>query len=117
MSELEAPLWTMAKHGNLLPQTYRIDLPATRRTAQYEFSRALAALEKELPVNSFVLGHHFTLADIFIGQTLFWAGRAQFPIEGERVQAYLAKIKDRPSLKSLNAKKDQLANGQGTISF
>lgn len=94
VSELEQPLWTMAKHRFVLPKPLRV--PAVRETARYEFAQAAKVLETGLSGKPFILGDRFTVADILIGHTLGWAQAAGCPVESAPLQAYLDRVQGRP---------------------
>jgi glutathione S-transferase len=71
LSELEQPLWTMGKHKFALPTEYRVR--EVQKTAGFEFLRAIRVLEEGLKERSFLVGDHFTVADLLTVQTLNWA--------------------------------------------
>src|SRR5690242_19841090 len=54
ISELEQPLWTMAKHRFAIPEQWRV--PAVIETAKWEFSRAAQVLETGLGEHTHILG-------------------------------------------------------------
>lgn len=95
ISELEQPLWTLAKHEFVLPGKFRI--PAIRDTAHYEFNEAIKILELGLCDGPWILGNRFTVADILIANTLSWASGAEWFIESERLKAYLDRARQRPA--------------------
>ncbi len=96
MSELEQPLWTMAKHRFVLPEAWRV--PAVIDTAKKEFAVAVAILETGLGEGPFMFGETFTAADILVAHTLAWADKAQVPPESERLLAYKERALARPAL-------------------
>jgi len=71
LSELEQPLWTMGKHKFALPKEYRVR--AVQKTAGFEFMRAIRILEAGLKERNFLVGEHFTMADLLAVHTLNWA--------------------------------------------
>lgn len=93
LSELEQPLWTMAKHKFALPKEYRV--PAVQKTAGFEFRRALSALEEGLQGRSFLVGDHFTMADLLAVHTLHWARAAGVEYVSERLGGYLDRVEQR----------------------
>ena len=94
MSELEQPLWTIAKHGHIYKEDKRVE--AVISTAIWEFEQAYRIIEKSLGNNDYIL-NEFTLADIFIAQTFFWANKTTgIEIDSEVIQNYLQKLKSRP---------------------
>lgn len=95
VTELEQPLWNMAKHRFALPQARRI--PAMIDCAGWEFNRALNVLEKGLQA-PYILGENFSGADILLGQTLLWAQAFQLDINAPPVVDYLQRLSARPAL-------------------
>lgn len=95
VTELEQPLWNMAKHRFALPQARRI--PAMIDCAGWEFNRALNVLEKGLQA-PYILGENFSGADILLGQTLLWAQAFQLDINAPLVVDYLQRLSARPAL-------------------
>ena len=71
ISELEQPLWTIAKHRFVLPEEKRV--AAILQTAFWEFSVAAGVLAKGIANRTYATGEQFTAADILLGHTLAWA--------------------------------------------
>jgi len=96
VTELEQPLWTMAKHKFVLPKEYRVNevLPA----AEYEFQKALLSLSKGLADREYILGPRFSAVDILLGQCLMWGMSFGQRIEQESIQAYVKRLVERPAL-------------------
>jgi glutathione S-transferase len=57
MTELEAPLWAMARHGRLYPEEKRV--PAVIDTCKWEFERAAAVLTQHLQGREYAIGNSF----------------------------------------------------------
>ena len=91
LTELEQPLWTTGKHRFAIPEQYRVPEILTKTTA-FEFSKAQSALLAIKGDREYAAGDHFTMADILLAQTLGWAQRFEFSIEGS-----LLKYKERMS--------------------
>jgi glutathione S-transferase len=96
LSELEQPLWTIAKHRFALPERRRV--PAVLDTAGWEFAVAAKVLAMGLGGEAFIVGERFTVADILIANTLAWARAYKLPLEHDNLQAYTARLWDRPAL-------------------
>jgi glutathione S-transferase len=96
ISELEQPLWTLAKHRFALPEHLR--LPAIEPTARWEFSKAAGVLHQHLQGRDFVAADHFTGADIMVGHTLTWARNNNISLESEVLDGYADRILSRPAL-------------------
>jgi len=95
ISELEQPLWTMAKHRFALPEEKRV--PVIMDTARWEFTVATRILAKGLEGREFILGEKFSAADILLGQTLAWARAFDFATEQPTVDAYADRLFARPA--------------------
>lgn len=78
LSELEQPLWTMAKHRFVLPKEFR--LREIKKTAEWEFAKVVSTLSERLNNKEFAINNSFTMADILIAYTLQWAQRSKFDI-------------------------------------
>lgn len=96
ISELEQPLWTIAKHRFVLPEEKRV--PAVLQTAFWEFSVAAKVLADGLGNRSYAVGESFTAADILLGHTLAWATSARIELGYEVLNAYAERILSRPAL-------------------
>lgn len=96
ISELEQPLWTIAKHRFALPEKRRV--PAVLETAAWEFSIAAKVLDAGLGNHEFILGDRFSIADILIAHTLVWASKAyKLPLGSKRLDAYVERLLARPA--------------------
>lgn len=95
VTELEQPLWNMAKHRFALPEARRV--PAMIDCAAWEFGRALKILEKGLQA-PFIFGEHFSAADILLGHTLQWAQAFKLEISSPSILDYLQRLSTRPAL-------------------
>ncbi len=102
LSELEQPLWTMGKHQFAIPEKYRV--PAIMETAQWEFSVALKTLSQGLSEQTFILGDHFSAADIIISHILAWARTAKLPLNHDNLNAYADRTLSRPALAQARAR-------------
>lgn len=96
LSELEQPLWTIAKHTFVFAPERRV--PAILECAGWEFARACKVLERGLADNPFILGEQFSVADILLGHTLRWAAGFKLKPGSERLEAYLGRLGGRPAL-------------------
>ena len=95
-TELEQPLWTIAKHRFALPKDKRI--AGIEDTARWEFAAAATLLDGALAEREFVCGDAFTGADILLVHTLAWARSAKIPLESARLTAYMERLLLRPAL-------------------
>jgi glutathione S-transferase len=102
IGELEQPLWTMAKHRFALPEKRRV--PAVIDTAVWEFGVAAKILDAGLGDKEFIVGDHFTAADIMLAQTLAWARAFEVPLGHERLEAYADRMLSRPAVARARAR-------------
>ena len=96
LSELEQPLWTIAKHRFALPEKRRV--PATIETAEWEFGVAAKLLALGLGERDFLVGDCFTAADLLAAHTLAWARAFQLPLGHAALDAYADRLLARPAL-------------------
>lgn len=96
LDELDAVLWTAARHSFVLPKDKR--LPAVKDSLKWEFAQSVARLGRHLEGSPHVGGPDFSIADIVTAQCLKWAGAAGFPLDGApAVTAYRDRMLDRPA--------------------
>lgn len=93
MTELEQPLWTIGKHKFALPEEKRV--PEIKDTAIWEFQRAAALLASGLGDKQYLLGDHFTMADLLAAHTLGWARSARIPHNIELLEDYRQRMMSR----------------------
>ena len=96
ISELEQPLWTIAKHRFVLPEEKRV--PAILQTAFWEFSVAAGVLAKGISDRPYATGERFTAADILLGHTLAWARSTRIELGQDSLNVYANRVLDRPAL-------------------
>jgi glutathione S-transferase len=93
-TELEQPLWRMARHSNIYPKERR--LPADIELATEECKQMAAVLEKHMQGRQFLVGESATVADFVMGYTLDWANERKI-LEGcPELSAYLSRMYARP---------------------
>ena len=95
LSELEQPLWTLAKHLFALPERRRV--PAVLDTARWEFAVAVKILALGLGQREFIVCDHFTAADILMAHTLAWASAFKLPLEHDHLVTYTERLLARPA--------------------
>lgn len=93
LTELDAQLWTIAKHRFGLPRERRV--PAVIETASWEFRNAVKILASALGDRPYLLPGAFTVADILAGHTLLWAQSARLPLGSGNLDTYLAALMKR----------------------
>lgn len=95
LTEMEAPIWLMARHGFVLPKEQRA--PGMRAVAEADFARAEAKFETLLGGSPFLCGDTFTLADIFAGDMARWARQAKIELTSAVLADYSARLAARPA--------------------
>ena len=94
-TELEQPLWRIARHTNLYPEDQR--LPGDIVLARSEFKAMAEVLEKHMQGKQFLAGDRVTVADFVTAYTLDWANMAKL-LEGfPTLVAYLTRMYERPN--------------------
>ncbi len=98
LTELEQPLWTLAKHKFVLPRERRI--PQIDETAKWEFQNAARVVHLGLGNKEFIVGDCFTAADILLAHTLLWTRAAKVDIEQAELWSYAERMLQRPGFQS-----------------
>ena len=102
LDELDAALWTAARHSFVLPAEMRV--PAIKDTLRWEFARSLKVLDSRMGDGPFVMGAQITVPDIILTECLGWAEDAGFPLAEVRLTDYLARMRTRPAFVRANAR-------------
>lgn len=102
LSELEQPLWTIAKHRFALPPDLRV--PQIEATAVKEFQRAAHAAQARLRERGFAVGDGFTAADILLAHTVAWAKSARVPFESAALESHFTRHWARPARERADAR-------------
>lgn len=110
MSELEVPLWTMAKHTRFLPADKQV--PAVVDTCLWEFAKAASILAQHLDGREFVVGDRFTAADILLGGIINWARSSKIPLDAPMLEAYGDRMLARPALARARERETQASAAQ-----
>jgi glutathione S-transferase len=94
VTELEQPLWRMARHGWIYPESDRQagDIPI----AQREFAQMAAVLDRHMTDRQYVVGDSVTVADFVLAYTLDWAGEEQLLGGFPRLRSYMERMYARP---------------------
>jgi glutathione S-transferase len=93
-TELEQPLWRIARHTNIYPPEKR--LPSDVALARDEFTAMAKVLEQHMQDRGFVVGDSVTVADFVLGYTLDWAQMAGLLGGFPNLQAYMERMYARP---------------------
>jgi glutathione S-transferase len=94
VTELEQPLWRIAKHTSVLPEARRI--PADVVLAREDFRDMVPVIEAHLAGHEFVCGDRVTAADFVLAYTLDWANETNLLSAFPASVAYLERMYARP---------------------
>jgi glutathione S-transferase len=93
MTELEQPLWRMAKHSFLLPENKR--LPQDLELAREDFLAMAAVLERHMQGRQFIVGERISAADCVTAYLMDWANENQLLGGLPNLTAYLQRMYTR----------------------
>jgi glutathione S-transferase len=93
-TELEQPLWRIARHTTLYPEARR--LPGDVALAREDFTAMARVLEEHLRGRQFALGERVTVADFVLAYTLDWANEVRLLDGLPRLRAYMEQMYARP---------------------
>ena len=91
LNELDAYLWVIARN-----EWFYGDKKSQEAIDQSKMmlEASLKVLTDHLAENNWLIGEDFTVADIIVGQTLFWATMLEIPLS-DTLNAYISKCRDR----------------------
>jgi len=107
LTELDASLWTIAKHRFGLPAERRV--PAVIETASWEFRTAVKILASGLADRPYLVSTSLTVADILAGHILLWAKSARLSLGSDALESYLENLLARDALMRARAVAKELA--------
>jgi len=93
-TELEQPLWRIAKNTSLYPENRR--LPDDVGLAREDFAPMAAVLDEHMNGRQFLVGDTATVADFVMAYTLDWANEMQMIDNLPNLKAYMARMYARP---------------------
>jgi glutathione S-transferase len=93
-TELEQPLWRIARHTSLYPAERR--LPEDVALARDDFAEAAKVLEQYMNGREFVVSDSVTVGDFVLAYTLDWAKTAELLERLPRLNAYVERMYARP---------------------
>ena len=94
VTELEQPLWRIAKHVHLYPPDQR--LPAEVNNAGQDFKAMARVLDEHMRGRNYVVGDAATIADFVTAYTLDMAHEASVLGDFPQLVAYMERMYDRP---------------------
>ncbi|WP_437314733.1 glutathione S-transferase family protein [Sorangium sp. So ce385] len=95
VTELEQPLWRIARHRSLYPEALR--LPADIDLASREFKAMAMVLEEHMRGRQFVVGDSVTIADFVLAYTLDWGNEAKLLGDCPGLLSYMERMYARPN--------------------
>jgi glutathione S-transferase len=93
-TELEQPLWRIARHTNLYPAAQR--LPGDVALAREEFTAMAGVLDEHMQGRQFVVGNSVTVGDFVLAYTLDWANEVKLLDGFAPLRAYMERMYARP---------------------
>lgn len=100
LDELDAVLWTAARHRFILPEDQRV--PEIKDSLKLEYEANLARLAQRVE-GPFIMGDMMTVPDILLTHCCNWAISAKFPEPPEPLKDYLSAMRARPAFKRVRA--------------
>ncbi|KAG1715263.1 Glutathione S-transferase zeta class [Nymphon striatum] len=94
LDELDALLWTAARHSFILAEDMRV--PDVKPSLKKEFARNLDRLVPEIK-GPFLTGDTLSIPDIILGHCAGWARTAKFPDASPEFVAYLKNLRSLSS--------------------
>jgi glutathione S-transferase len=94
VTELEQPLWRIARHTSLYPKEER--LPQDIALARRDFGSMAQVAEQHMQNRQFVVGDSVTVGDFVLAYTLDWADEAGLLDKSPTLLAYMEKMYARP---------------------
>jgi glutathione S-transferase len=93
-TELEQPLWRIARHTAIYPERDR--LPADVTLAGKEFRAMAEIVEQHMQQRQFVVGSTVTVADFVLAYTLDWGNEVKLLDHCPKLLAYMEEMYARP---------------------
>jgi glutathione S-transferase len=103
VTELEQPLWRIARHTMLYPESER--LPEDVKLASREFQSMAAIVERHMEGRQFVVGDQVTVADFVLAYTLDWGNEVKLLGDCPNLLAYMERMyaRERAALRIAEA--------------
>jgi glutathione S-transferase len=102
IDEMDATLWTAAKHDFVLPEDKRV--PEIAPAMHSAFDRSAKSLAKQLGDKPFLMGEAISLPDLLAVHCMGWAFGAGFPALPDRLKAYSKQLRARPAFRAAGAR-------------
>ncbi|MDB4221729.1 glutathione S-transferase family protein [Amylibacter sp.] len=95
LDELDAVLWTAARHSFVLPKELRVS--ELKDTLRWEFAQSIKTLELRMVDGPNLMGEKFTIPDIILTHIGGWARVAKFDIPDGKLREYFRRQIKRPA--------------------
>jgi glutathione S-transferase len=95
MTELEQPLWRIARHSFIYPEDKR--LPADIELAREDFRQMAAVFERHMQGRNYIVGDTLTAADCVTAYLMDWANESELLGDFPQLRAYLDRMYARPT--------------------
>jgi glutathione S-transferase len=95
MTELEQPLWRIARHSFIYPEDKR--LPADIELAREDFRQMAAVFEHHMQGRSYIVGDTLTAADCVTAYLMDWANESELLGDFPQLREYLDRMYARPT--------------------
>ncbi|WP_230586678.1 glutathione S-transferase family protein, partial [Cronobacter malonaticus] len=103
LTDLESPVWNLLKQMIFVPEAQR----SAALTHYFKTEAAKAVAMVDLADNApWITGNDFTLADIFMSHTLFWAKLGGITL-GETLENYVNRAFSRPAFTQAQLRNNQ----------
>ncbi len=94
LDEMDAVLWTAARHSFVLPEEKRV--PAVKDSLKWEFERSQTVLLERMGEGPYLMGERMTVPDIIAAHCVPWAMLSKFPLLDD-FKAYGKRLSQRPA--------------------
>lgn len=95
VTEIEQPLWRIARHTRLYAKDER--LPEEVTLATRDCKAMIKILEQHMQGRQFLAGESLSVADLNAAYTLDWANEAQMLTDAPRLRDYVKTMYERPT--------------------
>ena len=95
VTEIEQPLWRIARHASIYPKEKR--LPPDIELATEECKEMVAVLEQHMKNRKFVVGNRLSVADFNAAYTLDWANEQKMLGDAPALREFLETMYARPT--------------------
>jgi len=112
VTELEQPLWRMARHEFLYPEEKRS--PQDIQLARDDFRPMAEVLDRHMQGRTYVVGNAVTVTDFVLAYTLDWANEVELLNDFPDLQRYMENMYRRPrAVMRIGAASAATGTGQG----